>query len=200
MCIHAPLLCILGTRKDERAARIMDPSALDVAFKDEGDEVQTRVSEDEDGTMQARGEAASKAIRRDFPKLSKAVTRGAIPEELYAQELIGQPMLDIFVNQSFTDQDKGRKIMLEVQKAVEIQPDLFDAFCSILCNETVTKDLAKRLRGWCACTNKTRGSQLYVPCRSVCDQDQINQVIKDLYTRTTSENQRVKNARLQFDL
>ena len=113
-------------------------------------------SEDEDGTMQARGEAASKAIRRNFPKLSKAVTRGDIPEELYAQELIGQPMLDIFVNQSFTDQDKGRKIMLEVQKTVEIQPDLFDAFCSILCDEAVTKDLAQRLRGWCACTKKKK--------------------------------------------
>ena len=121
---------------------VMEPLDLDVE------------SEDEDGTMQARGEAASKAIRRNFPKLSKAVTRGDIPEELYAQELIGQPMLDIFVNQSFTDQDKGRKIMLEVQKAVEIQPDLFDAFCSILCDETVTKDLAQRLRGWCACTKK----------------------------------------------
>ena len=108
------------------------------------------VSEDEDETVQARGEAASKAIRRNFPKLSKAVTRGDIPEELYAQELIDQPTFDIFANQSFTDQEKGRKILLEVQKAVEIQPDLFDAFWRILCDEAVAKDLAQRLRGSCA--------------------------------------------------
>lgn len=120
----------------------MEPLDLDV------------VSEDEDGTVQARGEAASKAIRRNFPKLSKAVMRGDIPEELYAQELISQPTFGIFANQSFTDQEKGRKILLEVQETVEIQPDLFDAFCSILCDEAVTKDLAQRLRGWCACTKK----------------------------------------------
>ena len=120
----------------------MEPLDLDV------------VSEDEDGTVQARGEAGSKAIRRNFPKLSKAVTRGDIPEELYAQELISQPTFDIFANQSFTDQEKGRKILLEVQKTVEIQPDLFDAFYRILCDEAVTKDLAQRLRGWCACTKK----------------------------------------------
>ena len=122
----------------------MEPLDLDV------------VSEDEDGTAQARGEAASKAVRRNFPKLSKAVTRGDIPEELYAQELIDQPTFDIFANQSFTDQEKGRKILLEVQKAVEIQPDLFDAFWHILCDEAVTKDLAQRLRGLCACTKKRR--------------------------------------------
>ena len=130
----------------------MEPLDLDV------------VSEDEDGTVQARGEAASKAIRRNFPKLSKAVTIGDVPEELYAHELISRSTFDIFANQSFTDQEKGRKILLEVQKTVEIQPDLFDAFCSILCDEAVTKDLAQRLRGWCACTKKTadRGLSLLV--------------------------------------
>ena len=128
----------------------MEPLDLDV------------VSEDEDGTVQARGEAASKAIRRNFPKLSKAVTIGDIPEELYAQELISQPTFDLFANQSFTDREKGRKILLEVQKTVEIQPDLFDAFCSILCDEAVTKDLAQRLRGWCACTKKNVNLSLLV--------------------------------------
>ena len=122
-----------------RSKLVIDPSDLDVA------------SEDEDGTLQARGEAASKAIRRNFPRLSQAIMKGNIPEELYAQRLIDQVTFDAFANQSFTDQEKGRKILLEVQKVVEIQPDLFDAFCRILCDEAVTKYLAQHLRGWCAC-------------------------------------------------
>ena len=142
---------ILGMRQGERGLLSkMDPSPLDVASQDEDGTIQAQgeaASEDEDETVQARGEAASKAIRRNFPKLSKAVTRGDVPEELYAQELIDQPTFNIFANQSFTDQEKGRKILLEVQKAVEIQPDLFDTFCRILRDEAVTKDLAQRLRG-----------------------------------------------------
>lgn len=102
----------------------------------------------EDGPMEAKGTAASKAIRRNFPKLSKAVTRGDILEELYAQELIDQQTFEIYTNPSLTDRDKGRKILLEVQSTVEIQPDHFDTFCSILDDESdVTKDLSKRLRG-----------------------------------------------------
>lgn len=102
----------------------------------------------EDGLMEAKGTAASKAIRRNFPKLSKAVTRGDILEELYAQELIDQQTFEIYTNPSLTDRDKGRKILLEVQSTVEIQPDHFDTFCSILDDESdVTKDLSKRLRG-----------------------------------------------------
>ena len=108
------------------------------------------VSEDEDGTLQAQGEAASKAIRRNFPRLSQAIMKGNIPEELYAQEMIDQLTFDIFSNQSFTDQEKGRKMLLAVQKAVEIQPNLFNAFYRILRDEAMTKDLAQRLRGWCA--------------------------------------------------
>ena len=108
------------------------------------------VSEDEDGTLQAQGEAASKAIRRNFPRLSQAIMKGNIPEELYAQEMIDQLTFDIFSNQSFTDQEKGRKMLLAVQKAVEIQPNLFNAFYRILRDEAMTTDLAQRLRGWCA--------------------------------------------------
>ena len=130
-----------------RSKLIIESSYLDV------------VSEDEDGTLQARGEAASRAIRRNFPRLSQAIMKGNISEELYAHEVIDQLTFDAFANQSFTDQEKGRKILLEVQKAVEIQPNLFNVFCHILHDEAVTKDLAQRLQGWCAC----RMCQPYLP-------------------------------------
>lgn len=92
------------------------------------------------------GQAASDAIRACIVDLLEPITFGTTIDKLYAKELIDGELYEEVTRQSLTTQDKGRKILCEVQKKVKARPMLFDTFCEILCSNEATSDISQRLR------------------------------------------------------
>ncbi|KAL5491679.1 hypothetical protein EMCRGX_G017011 [Ephydatia muelleri] len=92
------------------------------------------------------GQAASDAIRACIVDLLEPITFGTTIDKLYAKELIDGEIYEEVTRQSLTTQDKGRKILCEVQKKVKARPMLFDTFCEILCSNEATSDISQRLR------------------------------------------------------
>ena len=93
------------------------------------------------------GQAASDAIRKHTVQLLEPITFGTTIDELFSNELIDEQVYEAATSHNLTTQDKGRKIIREVQKKVKANPKLFVAFCDILaCNDT-TSDISKTLRG-----------------------------------------------------
>jgi len=94
-----------------------------------------------------RARAAKKAIRRKYTDLTTAVTQGTIPGALYEQEIIDDETLEISSKSTLTDKEKGSKIMNDVRKAVQSNPDLFSGFCKALERESILKELSDELKG-----------------------------------------------------
>ena len=97
----------------------------------------------------ASSSAAHKAIRANFKELSRTVTEGDIPEALYAKEIITDDTLEFVSNQSKSGREKGRKVMLQVQKGVKVNSAIFDTFCGVLADESlymVAQELSRKLR------------------------------------------------------
>ena len=95
----------------------------------------------------SEGQVACDAIRKLAVELLEPITFGTTIDELYAKDLIDAPVYEAATNAHITTQDKGRKILIEVQKKVKTNPKLFEVFCDILWKGDTTKDLSKRLRG-----------------------------------------------------
>lgn len=95
-----------------------------------------------------KGEAAGAVIRRCFTQLTDVLTTaGLIPDHLYQENLIDRETFEHFTNDSLTDTQKGRKMLLDVQKKVTVCPSLFTKFCEILSGEETTKEWAQLLEG-----------------------------------------------------
>lgn len=93
------------------------------------------------------GDLAYKSIKALYPKLSLAVTRGQIPERLYAKDLIDEEMMVKVDNQTYTDAAKGRAVLRQLQNSVLIKPSAFLTFVKILKDESVTNLLGTSLEG-----------------------------------------------------
>ena len=91
--------------------------------------------------------AAKNAIRKKYTTLTTAVTQGTIPGALYEQGIIDDETLEIANKRALTDQEKGSKIMNEVRKAVQSNPDLLGVFCEALERESILKELSYELKG-----------------------------------------------------
>ena len=87
------------------------------------------------------------AIRKYTVELLEPITFGTIIDQLYAQDVIDTPVYEAATSPHHTTQEKGRKILLEVQKKVKANPKLFGVFCDILASNATTVDVSKRLRG-----------------------------------------------------
>ena len=93
------------------------------------------------------GAAASKAIRKHFSKLLLVVTVGEIPAKLYQEELIDN-LDDFCPGTNKTDKEKAYAILALVQKAIKVDPELFDTFCTILDEEDDhTRQWSQRVKG-----------------------------------------------------
>ena len=97
--------------------------------------------------QEAQAGAANKTLRRMYRKLTTAVIRGQIPEELFARELIDEEALEIATKPQLTDREKGNKVMSEVRKAVQINHEQFNVFCEILAEESTSRELSDELKG-----------------------------------------------------
>ena len=94
-----------------------------------------------------RGEVASKTIRKHTKLLSTAVTTGQVPEDLFSEELIDEETFEFATNGSSpsTSREKGNRIMRSVRKTVQLNPEAFETFCSVLERESATKESSQRL-------------------------------------------------------
>lgn len=92
------------------------------------------------------GQAASDAIRTCFVDLLEPITFGTTVDELYAKNLIDGEIYEDVTRHPQTTQNKGRKVLCEVQKKIKARPILFDTFCEILSTNEATSEISKRLR------------------------------------------------------
>ena len=92
------------------------------------------------------GQAAHRAIKSYFSKLVIAIMRENIPDILYSIDVLGDDAMDILLNQTQTDKQKGRTFVREVQNAVRVDPNCFLKFCDVLAEEKLSKGLSQELR------------------------------------------------------
>jgi hypothetical protein len=99
-----------------------------------------------ESTTTPEGAAGHKAIKKHYPRLTRAVIRGDIPARLYSKELIGDEVLEIALS-DLTSAKKGMKVVRELQDSVNLNPSGFSTLVEILSEEEVTKELASALEG-----------------------------------------------------
>ena len=93
------------------------------------------------------GEVAFNAIRKNFPRLSLAVTRGMNVPSFYAEGLIDSTLVDLMTSQSQTNQNIGIMVVRQLQDAVRLKKNAFSTIVDILSKEDVSKDVALVLKG-----------------------------------------------------
>ena len=98
-----------------------------------------------------RAAAASRALKRLFPKLVAGIPPDAICDTLYSIGVINREELEIATNEQHTRKKRTRPLILALQKAVRNDHTLFDTFCTILESEEDVglSEIAKLLRGGC---------------------------------------------------
>jgi hypothetical protein len=100
-----------------------------------------------ESTATLEGAAGHKAIKKLYPRLTRAVIRGDIPARLYSEELIGDEVLEIAISDHHTSARRGMRVVRELQDSVNLNPSGFSTLVEILSEEEVTKELASALEG-----------------------------------------------------
>lgn len=93
------------------------------------------------------GEVGHRVIKKHFLRLSQAVLRDKIPEKFYSEDLIDDNILEVLISPSFTETQKARRVLKQLQSSVRLIPGAFSTIVRILDEEDGTRDLAAALRG-----------------------------------------------------
>ena len=88
-----------------------------------------------------------KVIKKHFLQLCRATVRGEVPAKLYSKELITDEVMDLMINPTISEVQKGRRAVRELQNAVQLKPSAFTTLVEILSDEVVTKDLSVSMKG-----------------------------------------------------
>ena len=111
----------------------------------------------------AKGNAAFKAIKKLYPRLSQAVIGGQIPERLYAEDLIEEELMEIILNPLKSSSSKGRDIVRDLQRSVRVKPSGFHTLVQILSEENASKELSATLNGNCSYIARQRRRKMIWP-------------------------------------
>ena len=95
----------------------------------------------------ASGDAGHRAIKKHFLRVSQAISRGHVVETLYAEDLIGEEAMDVFINPSLGATYKGRFIVRQIQASVQANPQSFSTFLDALKQDDGSVELAETLEG-----------------------------------------------------
>ena len=94
-----------------------------------------------------RGRLASRTLKKNFLRLSKALVAGDMPLTIYEEDFISEELLDIILSAPKSSSlGGGARLVREIQEKVQAEPDRFDALCQIL-RKNRFGDLAQSLNG-----------------------------------------------------
>lgn len=96
-----------------------------------------------------RGRLASRALKKNFLRLSRALVVRDIPSTIYEEDLISEELLDSILSAPTGKRSSsggGARLVREIQEKVQAEPDRFDALCRIL-RKNGLGDLAHSLSG-----------------------------------------------------
>ena len=92
-----------------------------------------------------RGRLASRALKKSFMKLSKAVTAGDVPSLIFENEWIREDLFDDVLSAPKRS-GVGARVVRELQEKVQANPDIFNDLCEILAKNG-SGELSSSLKG-----------------------------------------------------
>ena len=89
-----------------------------------------------------------RALKRHYRELTEAVTRGAVPDALFENEVITEDSLSECTLTTKIDREKGKIIMKDVLQAIRLNPEeIFKSFCDSLSEEGALQCVVERVKG-----------------------------------------------------
>ena len=89
-----------------------------------------------------------RAVRKHYRELTEAVTRGAVPDALFENEVITEDSLSECTLPAKIDREKGKVIMKDVLQAIRLDPEvMFQNFCDSLGEEGALQCVVKKVKG-----------------------------------------------------
>ena len=80
-------------------------------------------------------------------KLSRSIDPVTVSSELFSKDIIDQRSWEEARKEGKPHYDRSLKLLEEVLRKIQARPQIFQQFCEILEQETVTEELAAKLRG-----------------------------------------------------
>ena len=91
--------------------------------------------------------AEVRCLQRKLDKLARSIHPVTVSTALLAEEIIEQRVWEEARREGLPHYDRCLNVLEAVMRSVGAQPSVFEQFCRILEQETVTKGLAAELRG-----------------------------------------------------